>query len=85
MPITMVSALYNGQYSTASNSQWVYNPSHYGNHAQMVEKDNIMSKAIFFVIGALIGYAICTQVPAVPQNITLIVTAVFGIVPAVVM
>lgn len=39
-------------------------------------------KAIFFFIGAAIGWAIMTQVPGVPAEVAYIVTGVFGIIPA---
>ena len=41
-----------------------------------------MLKAIFFVIGAAIGWAIMTQVPGVPVEVVYGVALAFGILPS---
>lgn len=41
-----------------------------------------MHKLIIFFVGAIIGWAIMTQVPGVPAEVVYGVTALFGIIPA---
>jgi hypothetical protein len=60
-----------------------YNVIIVSKHTQTSERINLM-KLIYFIIGAVIGYAIMTQVPGIDSAIVYGVAFLFGLLPAAV-